>query len=161
MAWVVADETDSSKYHLYIGGDGGIIANKDSSYLFRNFTNLQTITFGDNFDTSNVTDMSSMFQSCSSLTELDVSNFDTSNVTSMSQMFDNCSSLTQLALCNWNTTNVTNMKYMFRGTSNVNSIYVGPNWTTENATTTYMFSSSGVSSVTQSDNCETIAQNAN
>lgn len=206
MAWVIPDETDSTKYHLYIGGDGGVIANQYSSYLFRNFTNLQQITFGDNFDTSNtintnymfagcnnlisvdvnnfdtsqVTNMNSMFYNCSQLTALDVSNFNTSKVTnmmymfygcshlttldvsnfntskatSMNYMFYNCSSLTKLVLCNWDTSKVTGMNSMFYNTSSLKSIYVGPNWTTENATTTSMFNGSGVSSVTQSNNCE-------
>ena len=51
-----------------------------------------------NFDTSNVTNMSSMFHNCSKLTSLDVSNFDTSKVTSMYCMFDSCSSLTSLIM---------------------------------------------------------------
>ena len=84
MAWVVADESDSKKYHLYIGGESGVIANQDSSYLFYNFTTLTEITFGDNFDTSTVTSMSDMFYCCSSLTTLDVSKWDTSKVTTMS-----------------------------------------------------------------------------
>ena len=98
--------------------------------------------------------MSSMFDYCSSLTALDVSNFDTSNVTDMSSMFDHCSSLTKLVLCSFDTSKVTDMDYMFYYTSKLDVIYVGPNWTTENAKTSYMFYGSGVSSVTQSDNCE-------
>ena len=107
MAWVVADESDSTKYHLYIGGDGGVIANQNSGYLFYNFKSLQKITFGDNFDTSNVTNMNSMFYGCSNLTTLDVSQWDTSSVTSMYQMFLGCSSLTALDVSNWETSNVT------------------------------------------------------
>jgi len=41
-----------------------------------------------------VTDMEGMIQGCSSLESLDVSNWDTSNVTNMSSMFAGCSSLT-------------------------------------------------------------------
>ena len=41
-------------------------------------------------DTSTVTNMSDMFNSCSSLTALDVSKFNTSNVTNMSNMFYSC-----------------------------------------------------------------------
>ena len=40
MAWVIADESDSTKHHLYIGGKGGVVANKNSSYLFYKFTNF-------------------------------------------------------------------------------------------------------------------------
>ena len=47
-----------------------------------------------NLDTSNVTNMSGMFNGCSSLESLDLSNFDTSNVTNMSYMFHGCNNLT-------------------------------------------------------------------
>ena len=49
-------------------------------------------------DTSNVTDMNSMFGDCGSLTSLDLSSFDTSNVTIMGYMFEGCSALTSLTL---------------------------------------------------------------
>ena len=63
--------------------------------------------------TSNVTDMSSMFQKCSSLTRLDVSDWDTSKVTNISAMFNNCSSLTQLDVSNWDTRSVSYMNGVF------------------------------------------------
>ena len=136
MAWVIPDETDSTKYHLYIGGDGGVIANHDSSYLFKNFTNLQTITFGDNFDTSNVTNMIDMFYNCSSLTTLDVSNWNTSNVTRMESMFQDCSSLTTLDVSKWDTSNVTDMSFMFYDCSSLTTLDVS-NWDTSNVTNIY------------------------
>ena len=111
-----------------------------------------------NFNTSNVTNMSQMFDRCNSLTTLDVSKWDTSKVTGMRSMFSDCSSITKLVLCNWNTSSVTNMISMFSRTSNLKSIYVGPNWTTANVDTLGMFVNSGVSSVTQSDNCEIDAE---
>ena len=46
------------------------------------------------WDTSNVTNMSGMFNACESLSSLpDISKWNTSNVTNMSGMFDECSSL--------------------------------------------------------------------
>ena len=66
------------------------------------------------FNTSNLTDMGTMFSSCSELTSLDLSSFDTSNVTSMSTMFHSCYNLTSLDLSNFNTSNVTSMYRMFR-----------------------------------------------
>ena len=74
---------------------------------------LHTITFGDNWDTIQVTNMVGMFNNCSSLTSLDVSNFDTSKVTTMIYMFEGCSSLTSLDLSNFDTSKVTNMSWMF------------------------------------------------
>ena len=68
-----------------------------------------------NIDTSNVTDMYSMFSGCSNLTSLDLSSFNTSKVTNMSSMFNSCSKLTNLDLSNFNTSSVTNMYSMFGG----------------------------------------------
>ena len=48
------------------------------------------------FDTSNVTDMGSMFTDCTSLTELDLRSFSTSNVFNMRAMFQDCSALTEI-----------------------------------------------------------------
>ena len=131
MAWVIPDETDSTKYHLYIGGDGGVIANQYSSNMFYNFTNLQTITFGDNFDTSNVTNMGAMFEGCNSLTTLDVSKFDTSNVTNMQSMFSRCSSLTTIDVSKFDTSNVTDMSSMFQTCSSLTELDVS-NFDTSN-----------------------------
>ena len=50
-----------------------------------------------------------MFYRCSSLTSLDVSNFNTSNVTYISSMFFRCSSLTSLDVSHFNTSKVTNV----------------------------------------------------
>ena len=52
---------------------------------------------------------------CSSLEKLDLSNFNTSNVTDMSSMFQNCSALKKLDLSCFNTNNVKEMKTMFYG----------------------------------------------
>ena len=75
-----------------------------------------------NFNTSNVTNMSSMFYGCSSLTSLNLSNFNTSSVTDMSDMFSRCSSLTSLDLSSFNASNVTNMDSMFSGCSSLISL---------------------------------------
>ena len=76
----------------------------------------------DEYDTSNVTDMSCMFDGCSSLESLDLSGFDTSNVTDMFNMFDGCSSLESLDLSGFDTSNVTDMSKMFYGCSSLESL---------------------------------------
>lgn len=50
------------------------------------------------FNTSNVTDMTNMFNGCSRLTSLDISGWDMTNVTTSSNMFDNCESLTTIKM---------------------------------------------------------------
>ena len=56
-----------------------------------------------------------MFDSCESLTKLDLSNFDTSNVTNMLWMFYRTLNLTDLNISSFDTSNVTNMSNMFCG----------------------------------------------
>ena len=65
------------------------------------------------FNTSKVTDMSGMF-SGSQVTTLNITNFDTSNVTSMEQMFAG-SQATSLNVSNFDTSKVIDMSEMFIG----------------------------------------------
>lgn len=56
--------------------------------MFSGCSKLQTITWGTNFSTSKVTDISYMYYQCTSLTELDLSKFDFSKVTSFDNAFN-------------------------------------------------------------------------
>ena len=97
-----------------------------SNFNTSNVTNMSHMFQGYNYDmalteikglreldTSNVTRMDDMFNSCSSLANIDVSNFETSNVTQMDDMFNGCSSLTSIDVSNFETSNVTLMDDMF------------------------------------------------
>ena len=109
------------------------------SIMFDGCSGLTTLDVS-NFVTTKVTNMSIMFRGCSNLTSLDVSNFDTSNVTNMSSMFNSCSGLTSLDLSNFNTSNVTNMSYMFYGCSGLTTLDVS-NFDTSGVTNmSFMFS---------------------
>ena len=74
--------------------------------MFDSCTSLTSVTL---FDTSSVTNMNTMFYGCKSLTSVPL--FDTSNVTDMSYMFSSCNSITIVPL--FNTYKVTNMDGMF------------------------------------------------
>jgi len=65
-------------------------------YMFKACTNLQSVTFADDFDTSNIQNMEQVFSGCSSLTEVDISSFNTSSVQTTHAMFYNCSNLTTI-----------------------------------------------------------------
>lgn len=129
----------NNTFTAYIQGDGKIMANTNSSYLFYNFSNLTSIYGLNKLDTSNTVDMQYMFDKCFKLTSIDCSAFNTSKVenmaflfgdclsleyidtskfitskvTDMCGMFYNCIKLTNLDLRNFNTSNVTNMGWMF------------------------------------------------
>ncbi|BDR55492.1 BspA family leucine-rich repeat surface protein [Xylocopilactobacillus apis] len=76
------------------------------------------------FNTSKVTDMSSMFSYCSQLPNLDVTHFDTSKVETMSAMFKECNNLTNLDVTNFDTSKVTNMAAMFTSCKKLTSLDV-------------------------------------
>ena len=133
MSYLVPNEEDTTKYTLYINSDGKVLANENSSSLFSEFTRLQEIENIEYLDTSNVTNMSHMFSSCSRITTLDVSNFDTSKVTNMRAVFANCNILTTLDLSNFNTSNITNISHMFSGCVSLTTLDLS-NFNTSNVT---------------------------
>ncbi|MGN0797953.1 MAG: BspA family leucine-rich repeat surface protein [Christensenellales bacterium] len=70
-----------------------VIAPSDADY----FGSLRSIEFN-NFDTSKVTDMSSMFYMCRSLTSLDLGNFNLESCTNFGSMLSGCSALENITL---------------------------------------------------------------
>ncbi len=136
LVWV---EPNGDLFDLYIGAEGGVWAGRSARNMFRGYTNVERIDFGDafhtedvrdmygmflwceslreldlsGFDTSRVTDMSSMFACCHALEEADLSSFDTARVELMCNMFEDCHSLLELDLSSFSTANVNNMALMF------------------------------------------------
>jgi prepilin-type N-terminal cleavage/methylation domain-containing protein len=82
------------------------------------------------WDTSNVTDMSSMFSYATSFNG-NISGWDTGNVTNMTGMFADATAFNQ-GLNGWDTSNVTDMAGMFAGASSFNGNISG--WDTSNVT---------------------------
>ena len=117
------DEDSNDMYELTFVSEKNIEANQNSSYLFYYLSNVKEIAF-DNFDTSQVTNMGSMFEACKSLTSLDVSKFGTSQVTDMSYMFGEGEALETLDVSKLNTNQVINMDGMFHHCKNLISLDV-------------------------------------
>ena len=87
-----------------------------TEYWFFGCTHLETFIGLEYFNTSNVTNMASMFHGCTELPSLDLSSFNTSNVTEMKMMFYECPNLTTIAVSSgWSTANVSSSDYMFEG----------------------------------------------
>ena len=110
------DPTDNTAY--YYAEPEKVYLNRDSSKMFYSEPYVQKIRDVleidlSNFDTSKVTNMSSMFLGMTRLTTLNLSNFNTSQVTNMAGMFGFMASLTSLNLINFDTSQVTNMAAMF------------------------------------------------
>ena len=106
------------------------------AYMFSYCSNLIELDLN-SFDTSNVEGMMAMFIECSSLKKINLRNFDTSSVEDMGQMFQNCSSLTNLDLRNFDTSKVAYYNAMFDGMTNVTEILVTKDkWTIPNSAIT-------------------------
>ena len=114
---------DSGKYDMVVWSPGNIFAPEKSSSLFYEYYYLTTINFN-NFNTSNVIYMNSMFARCRAITSLNLSNFDTSKVTGMNGMFYSCSGLTSLNISGFDTSAVTDMGSMFSSCSSLTNIDV-------------------------------------
>ena len=71
------------------------------AYMFNQCNKLKEIKGINNFDTSKVTAMETMFNECRELEYLDLSNFDTYNIENMSFMFNKCNNLKYLNLLNF------------------------------------------------------------
>ena len=110
IAWI----NNGDLNHLYIGTNNNKIKISSGNNMFFSFTALTTINNMSMLDTSDVTNIASMFEMCNALTSLDLSSFYTSKVTNMYGMFSYCKALTTLDLGNFvNTNTTTNMGYMF------------------------------------------------
>ena len=98
--------------------------------MFQNCRNLEYLDLS-NFNTSNVTNMSWMFNNCNKLKKIKgINNFITDKVQDMKYMFQNCSNLEYLDLSNFNTSNVTNMSFMFYNCCNLKFLNLS-NFTTK------------------------------
>ena len=73
--------------------------------LFADGANLKEIIGLDTWDTSNIENMTYVFDNCSSITTLNLSTFDTSKVTSMFSMVGGCTSLEKLDISNFDFSN--------------------------------------------------------
>ena len=89
-----------------------IFANQDSSKMFRDFYYIKDIKFN-NFNTEDVENFSEMFDTCTTLVNLDVSMFNTSNATNMYEMFKSCQQLSTINISNFDISKVTNIQGMF------------------------------------------------
>ena len=108
---------------LYIYKESGkIVLNGNSSYLFAYFENLNSIDLS-LFDTSKVSNMTSMFEGIRNTNTINISSFSSENLTTTTNMFKNCQNLNNIIFgSSFTTKKVTDMSYMFSGSQNINSL---------------------------------------
>ena len=111
------------------------IDNKKTEYKskLKNIANLNLL------DTSDVSDMSSMFYGLSALTDIDLSKFDTSHVANMSKMFYACESLKKIDISSFDTSSVTDMNNMFAECINLEELIMNSNNVRKVTDISYMF----------------------
>ncbi len=105
-------------------------------YNMSNLTDIENLSY---LNTTSVSDLSSMFYGCSSLTELDLSHFNTERVTTMKEMFCGCSMLTTLDVTSFSTPKVNNMESMFQGCDALTRLELGSFDTRGVTNMSYMF----------------------
>ena len=103
-----SNNSEQSLYNLYIVSEAPIFAPTDCLKIFSDFSNLKTINFNNNFNTSKATNMQDMFFYNPLLDNIDVSTFNTKNVIDMGGMFAFCGVIS-LDLSNFNTENLANI----------------------------------------------------
>ncbi|WP_156286596.1 BspA family leucine-rich repeat surface protein [Oceanivirga salmonicida] len=150
--WNATSSIKNDKDYTIKIKDNNVKFSDDSKSFFSGYkTNFD---FPNNLDTSNVTNMSSMFYTSKNIPDLsnwdtskvtdmsymfsyseadaDLSGWDTANVTNMSNMFAN--SIMDPDVTNWNVSKVTDMSYMFQNNKNVILKDKTKNWDTSSLT---------------------------
>ena len=110
MPWNIPDKGYSKMKTVIIDG------NPRPGYMNVWFCNAHDLTEIRNLrqlDTSCVTSMADLFNSCTELTQIDLSGFQTANVTNFSGMFVSCDKLSALDLSSFDTTAATDLSGMF------------------------------------------------
>ena len=112
---------------------------KNTAFWFSRCANMTQFD-ASKLDVSQTTTASSMFNGCSSLTDLSsIASWNVSKVTNMGSMFLGCSKLPNLDLSGWNPASITDtgIRQMFDGCSSLASIKGISSWDTSNITAMY------------------------
>ena len=111
-----------------------------SSMFNRTIFNSDSLDLSD-WDVSNVKFTTNMFCYCNTIKYLDLSNWNTQSLTTMYGIFYYCKNLEYLNLSNWDTSNIKSAQRMFNGCTSLTNIIFGPNWfKSENMTELYLMS---------------------
>ena len=127
MTWT-AEDFDGADVKS-VTADAGVKFTGSCQNMFNySFPNCESIDLS-KVDTSNVTDMTTMFRDCPNLTFLDISNFNTSNVTSTFGMFLRDYKLTSLNLSSFDMSKVTDSSRMFDSCNTLRSLTISETFT--------------------------------
>lgn len=135
--------------------DAKTTADANSENLFKDLKYLENIAHPENFDTSNVTDMSGMFDNTGLKDLSQVGKLNVANVTKMDAMFENTPITDLTPISGWNVSKLTSANGMFSG-SKIESLTPLSNWQPTSLTNaTEMFSSTPIKSLDGLQNWKT------
>ena len=126
----------ASGYTVYVLSDDVIYTPKDSSYLFAQMSNLETVNV-EELNTSRTVNMTEMFQDCAKLKNVDASTWDTSSVTVMDRLFNQCGALQTVNTTGWDLSNVVSMERAFRKCFVLESVAGHEAWVLSSAKSVY------------------------
>lgn len=102
------------------------ISSMATGNFFSNCPNLEAITGIENWDVSELTMITTMFNSCPKVKEVNIANWDTSNCTSIAQVFNNMSALEKVDVSGW-TVNAT-VSSLATNCPKLSTIIFGEGW---------------------------------
>ncbi len=107
------------------------LSGDQTSGLFKDCRNLKNIVSLGNLDTTQATNMDSMFNNCNSLEAVDAAGLETHNVVYMQGMFSECHSLKAIDLSSWDTSSLQRIYSCFVNCRSLTSVKLpamgGPN----------------------------------
>jgi len=100
------------KVEIHFSSNISTLENYFSSKYDENAKNIEKIELS-KFISSTITNISHIFEGCTSLKSINFSNFNTTKVNDMSHMLSGCNSLESIDLSNFDTSSVIDMSYLF------------------------------------------------
>ena len=94
------DKPGNHKVYFNLKNDSMVT---DLSFLFSSISQLNSMVFSEDFDSTNVTNISSMFYDCQNLTSVDLGHFITTNVVNMTDLFSFCNELNYVDISKFST----------------------------------------------------------
>ena len=108
--------------------------------FFQNMTGLREVSFSDGFDSSGITDFTSMCKGCAALVDIDAENLDMSSATTLNSMFSGCKSLEAVELPD-DLSSLEVMSYLCEGCSSLRALDLsGKAWASSGVTMSQMIS---------------------
>ena len=129
------DATETLTFSYGTKPEGAYALNQERPEPEWRMQKIRTVVFDASFAYARPTSCSHWFEDCIYLTRIEgIWNLNTENVTDMSSMFLGCSSLSSLDLTNFDTGKVKDMLFMFYGCSALTTIYTSDKFVTDKVT---------------------------